>query len=214
MRRIPYQFLPVPVPSWRPDGEPLNPIEAAVIAVFVDHWVQGEDILVVGAAELQKRTGFAQRTNDAARARLIDRGLLICMATGGGRGRPSTYRLAPIVFSGKGAARAPFADAKGGSGNGASPAPNRTGKGAAKGGSPPGLKGAAPARLSEETTARKKAHAPEGFAEPLGAGSDRETGSTPPDGAGAPLPRPKPPVAMRPDEPAHVRAARASGDVW
>ena len=108
-RNIPYPFAPVPAISWQPDGRRLDTNERLVLAAFVDRWVQGHDVIAIGAAELARVTGLSERTTDVARQRLLDRGLVVRLSDGGGRqrngtGRAAEYRLGDAVA--KGAARA------------------------------------------------------------------------------------------------------------
>lgn len=124
-RTVPFHFLPVPSPAWQPTGEPLSLPERMVIAAMVNRWRQGHDVIAVGIPALITDTGLGETAVKAAVARLEDKGLIVKMHQGNGRGRVSAYRLGHGVLSGKGGASRPLSGVGKGSRKGVADCPKR-----------------------------------------------------------------------------------------
>lgn len=124
-RKPPWPYLPVPPATWQPVGRELSLAERAVLAVVLERWSDGVDVVSVGVPLIGRCTGLGETAAKRALASLLAAGLLVRVHTGNGRGRVSSYRLGDPVFAGKGVANGPLSGVGKGSRKGVADRPKR-----------------------------------------------------------------------------------------
>lgn len=109
-RAIPFQsYMALPTPRWNdqtkqwdpyaPAGTPLDLVQRAVLAMYVDRHRQGHDEITIAASDFEAVIGMKRRAIEYARASLVEQGLLVVVRQSiGGRGKPTSYRLGERVL--------------------------------------------------------------------------------------------------------------------